>query len=194
MNAPFVLITSVAKLVTLGLLRLTAKFPYYRVVLTTRGLDALNIPAALFVSNIPDGIWQYVIQMKLKIWDGEWSGAAISMANSIQSMLIERIERAKAKDTDAWDYLIESLDENWTKIVNKPLTKWQLGDLQFILRKLGEIKQSTFEDLLISELITMRNKVHPPEEGIRANPFLPKDVALMDLYLDILLQMWYGPQ
>jgi hypothetical protein len=188
------LIISISKLITLGLLSTPSKFPYYRVFLTTRGLDALNAPAALFISNVPSGIWEYVFQMKLNLSDGEWSGAAISMANSLQSMLIHRIEEKQSSEMKAWNDFIESLDEKWDNIVKKPLGKWQLGDLHFALRRLGEVKQTTFEDLLIAELISMRNKVHPPEEGVRAHPFLPKDAALMDMYLDILLQMWYGPQ
>lgn len=188
------LISSLVKLITLGLLSPPSKFPYYRVFLTTRGLDSLNAPAALFVSNVPNEIWQYVFQMKLKLWKSEWSGAAISMANSIQSMLIHRIEEVKSSDIERWNKFVESRDEKWKDIVKKPLIKWQLGDLHFALRKLGEVKQTTFQDYLIGDLISMRNKVHPPEEGIRVHPFLPKDAALMDMYMDILLQMWYGPR
>jgi len=186
------LVTSVTKLITLGLLSPPSKFPLYRVFLTTRGLDALNAPASLFVSNMPEEVWQYVFQMKLSMWNGEWSGAAISMANSLQLMLIRRIEDVKSKDIEAWDSIIESLDDKWKEIVKKALIKWQLGDLLYILRQLGEVRQETFPYYLISELISMRNKVHPPEEGIKPHPFLPRDIALMDLYLDILLQIWYG--
>ncbi len=188
------LVTSIVKLITLGLLSIPSKFPYYRVFLTTRGLDAMNTPAALFVSNIPDGIWQYMLQMKLKLSDGEWSGAAISMANSVQSMLIHRIEEVKTEENEVWEDTIQSLNEKWKGIVEKPLIKWQIGDLLHILRQVGKIKQTSFEDHLISELISMRNKVHPPDEGIRPYPFSPRDASLMDLYMDILIQMWYGPQ
>ncbi|MFW9889155.1 MAG: hypothetical protein ACFFER_13300 [Candidatus Thorarchaeota archaeon] len=176
---------SLAKLMTLGLISEPSGFPYYTTALTSRGLDALNAPGALFVSNIPDGIWQYVFKLKSSLTQKDWSGAGLSMGNAMQMMLVHRLKKAQANNPEKWN----ELRENYS---GKPLMDWSLGHLHGAIRSIHSVNQGTFEDFLIGELIKLRNRVHPPEEAIQPDPFLPKEAAIMDLYLDILLQLWYG--
>jgi hypothetical protein len=185
---------SITKLIFMGLVTEPTKFPYYRVFITARGLDALNTPGTLFVSDIPTGIWQYVYQMKSKIWQKEWSGAAIAMGNALQMMLVHMIELAKENNPPRWSQVLEEYSKASEKYKRRPLMEWALGDLKGALRKMEIIRKQTFEDMIIGELIALRNKVHPPDQGIRPHPFLPREAAMMDLYLDIILQLWFGPQ
>ena len=139
------LVGALAKLLCLGLVRPPDRFPFYRMFLTTRGLDAINVPAVLFVSNLPIRVWEYVIQLKTELSAGNWTAEAISMANALQIMLAERLEETvKSRPLD-WE-------KTKTRFPKKAFTDWVLGDVLGALRSMDAIAVDSFEDKMLSEL------------------------------------------
>ncbi len=172
-----------AKLVILGFLATPKKWYSSRVFLTARALDALNAPASLFVTNIPDDVWQHVFRMKISIREEGWDAAAVHMAGALELMLMKRINEVREGNNEKWAEMIKKNPR-----LENPLG---LGKQLAALRSMRDIENNSFEDLLIGELVEMRNRIHP-REGVDITAFGAEDARKMDLYLDILLQSWYG--
>lgn len=179
------------KLTVLGLVYPPRNPPLWRIFLTSRGLDALNTPASLFVSHVPDTVWQYVFQMKVKLLEENWPGAAIAMSCALENMLLYELNSAIETKPVLWGQVKEDRKKRGKNM--KPVEKQTIGELRRSLIDMGELVEKTVEDVLVLELNKVRKRIHPPKESTTASPFGPREATRADLYLDIILQSWYGP-
>ncbi len=183
-------LSEVSKLLILGLVYEPTGFPYFRVYLTPRGLDAVNLPPSLFVSNIQDNVWQHILRGKLAFNHGRWSEAAVAMASALAADMGGIIELEKNLKREEWE---EVLAENADLTQAEASSKWHLGIQAKALRLLGFIKTNSFEDKLVSDFISLRNRVHPNTSDM-GQTFGSKEASRMDLCLDLIMHFWHGPQ
>lgn len=155
------------------------------VFLTSAGLDALQTPAALFVSRIPDEIWKYTFQSKVELWAENWYGAIIEGGKALEAILHDRVAFVRLKHPRRWGQVR-------TSVSSVPIEKWSAGKLLQGLREFGYIRERSFEDLLIGDMVRLRNRIH--RRGGDTAPLSPGDASRFDMYLGILLRIWYGPQ
>lgn len=173
---------SLAKLNLLGLAILSEKEK--KLYLTSLGMDALNTPSTLFATRIPEEIWNYVFQVKVSLWQQEWSAVVVETGKALEAILKERLADASFKTELDWDKIKAELSP-------KDVSKWGAGHLLGALRKLGFVRVNSFEDYLASELVKLRNLVHDKKEG---HVFTPGEADRCDIYLGLLLRAWYGPR
>lgn len=144
--------SKLAKLVMLGFVAIPNKRYRSRLYLTARALDALNAPASLFITNIPDDVWQHVFRMKLNLRKGEWDAVAVHMAAALELMLLKRVNDVKNRNQQKW---VEMVNRN--PRLENPLG---LGKQLAALRSVGNIEKNSFEDLLVGDLVEIRNEIH----------------------------------
>lgn len=171
-----------AKLQLLGLVYISEDEG--NVLLTSAGLDALQTPAALFVSRVPDEIWKYTFQSKIELWAENWYGAIIEGGKALEAILHDRIAVVKEKHPRRWGQIR-------TSVSSVPIRKWSAGKLLQGLRDFGYIRERSFEDMLIGDLVRLRNRIH---RGGDTTPISPGEASRFDMYLGILLRIWYGPK
>lgn len=170
----------ISKLVLLGLLSIIENKG--QMYLTTAGMDALNTPAALFVSRIPETVWNHVFQQKTSLWREDWGNVVIETAKALEAAMHHKLDIVKQGMSDKWD-------EARKGFPSKPLEKWSAGSLLGMLRKLDLVKPNSLEDHLAGELVKIRNKVHHDDEDY---VFGPSDADKCDVYLALLLRSWFG--
>jgi hypothetical protein len=174
-----------AKLALLGLVSVQRTRVSGRIYLTSRGLDALNAPATLFISNIPSGIWEYIFRMKLNIIEENWDGVVISMSQALELILNDRLDEAKRNSPEKWR-------EVTTKTPKFEDTKLGIGTLIGALCAMAVFEHGSFEERLLNDLNELRNKIHPQTDDTETQPFRANIAARIDLYFDIILQRWYN--
>lgn len=169
------------KLRVLGLIRLDKDDD---LVLTSRGLDARNMPPVLFSSNVPTNIWLQMVQLRKSLLQQEWTGMGVALSRILELILRDRIGPAIHLDSDRWETLK-------SKYKSGQLDQLTAGQLQEVALAMGVLRQSSFENWLVTELIGMRKQeIHPKEEAV-AKSSTRKDAALVNLYLEILIQILY---
>ncbi len=169
-----------AKLHLLGLVIVSKE--HRLITLTSLGLEAINIPAVLFVSKIPQNIWGYVFQQKIALSQEKWGVVVVETAKAIEAILKDKLTEMIDEDSTAWDEIKEGLPK-------REIEKWPAGNLLEGLKKGGQVKANSFEDYLVLELIKMRNLIHDKKE---THTFGPNDADKCDIYLNLILRLWYG--
>lgn len=174
-----------AKLSLLGLVSVPKKRFQTRIYLTVRGLDALNAPATLFISNIPSGIWEYIFKMKMNIIEEKWDGVAISMSQALELMLKKRLDEARTNSPEKWDQEV-------AKTPKFAGTELGIGVLIGALCAMEVFERGSFEERLLDDLNELRKKIHPQADDTETQPYRANLAARIDLYFDIILQRWYS--
>jgi hypothetical protein len=173
----------VANLDQLGLVSLSQQSK--RVFLTSAGLDALGMPAALFVSHIPDGVFEYVRREKVKLRTGQWDGVVMETARALEAALTQRLKEEKERFPRRWPQIAEVYPQMEDSFDQVPA-----GDLRGALERLGILKPASLEDALIRELLKIRKQIHPKGQRI---DFGPLQAERCDMFLGVFLRLWYGP-
>ncbi len=153
-----------------------------RLYLTSAGLDAVNMPASLFVSSIPETIWNLVLKQKRHLSQEDWGGIVVATAQALEAAMQNLLERSIKSNPDEWDEISQTMP-------NRPIEKWSAGVLLGALRKLGIVKQHSLEDHLAGELIKIRNRIHSKQGE---DMFGPSDADKCDIYMGLLLRSWFG--
>ena len=153
-----------------------------RITLTTLGMEALNTPAVLFVSKIPQKIWDYVFKQKIALSQEKWGIAVAETAKTIEAVMKEKVTEMKNNDQSAWDEIKKGLPK-------KEISEWTAGSLLDGLIRGGIVEKNGFEYFLIHELKELRDLIHDKEKNY---PFGPSDGDKCDIYLNLLLRLWYG--
>lgn len=170
----------ISKLILLGLL-----FHYdddKRLYLTSAGLDAVNTPPSLFISSIPETVWNLVLKQKRSLLQEDWGGIVVATSQALEAAMRNLIEKSIKSKPDEWEEISQIAH-------GRPLEKWPAGNLLHGLRRLGVVKQHSLEDYLTGELIKIRNRIHHNEgEGA----FSASDADKCDIYLGLLLRSWFG--
>ncbi len=155
------------------------------IFLTSTGLDALQTPAALFVSRVPDEIWKYTFQSKVELWAENWYGSIIEGGKALEAILHDRVAFVKEKHPRRWGQIR-------TSVSTVPIEKWSAGKLLQGLREFGYVRERSFEDHLIGDMVKLRNRIH--RRGGDTAPISPGEASRFDMCLGILLRIYYGPQ
>ncbi|MEM2142839.1 MAG: hypothetical protein QXS20_00290 [Candidatus Thorarchaeota archaeon] len=171
-----------AKLRMLGLIMISEKWG--KVFLTSAGIDALNTPAIMYTTRIPDQVWNYVFSEKVHLWNQEWGEVVISATRALEAAMKERVRVSVSARPELEQEIMEMA-------AGKPVETWSAGNLLGALRKIGVVRSSSLEDVLAGEIIKTRNLVH--DKG-REYTFGPGDADRCDTCLSILLRSWYGPR
>ncbi len=169
----------IAKLAVLGLLSLNESDR--RIYLTSVGMDAVNIPASLFVSRIPEDVWNYMFNAKTSLWQEEWGNIVVETSKGLEASMKQILKTLISDPKSNWESVRK-------KFSAKPIDEWGAGSLLGALRELGFVRKNSFEDHLAGELVKLRNRVHAKDNS----SFGPDDADKCDIYLSLLMRSWYG--
>ncbi|MHA1247532.1 MAG: hypothetical protein ACTSPE_09420 [Candidatus Thorarchaeota archaeon] len=169
------------KLVALGLV--TPHKEMKRVYLTSAGMDAVNTPAALFVSHIPGRVWNHVFQAKMSLLQEKWGNVVVETAKALEASMRELLASSIEREPEKWGDVRKRMS-------SKAVERWTAGTLLGALRAMGAVKPRSLEDFLAGELVKTRNRVHAEGEMAFGAP----DAEKCDIYLSLLIRSWFGPR
>ncbi|MCF2138281.1 MAG: hypothetical protein K9W43_13700 [Candidatus Thorarchaeota archaeon] len=170
----------ISKLILLGLLVLYDDDK--QLYLTSAGLDAVNTPPTLFISSIPESVWNTILKQKRCLYREDWGGTVVATSQALEAAMRNLLDKAIESKPDQF----EEVSKN---ISGKPLDRWSAGNLLGALRKLEVVRAHSLEDFLAGELIKIRNRIHQKED---AKSFTSSDADKCDIYIGLLLRAWFG--
>ncbi len=169
----------VSKLILLGLL--APERDEVRLYLTSAGMDALNTPAALFITNLPETVWNHVFQAKTSLWQEQWANVVVETSKAFEAAMKRLLESVVAERPDEWEAIRK-------RFGSKGIDRLTAGQLLGALRAFGVVDRNSFEDYLAGELVKLRNRVHAKD----VPSFGPAEAERCDIYSSLLLRSWFG--
>jgi hypothetical protein len=149
-----------------------------KILLTSLGVDALNLPPSVLSAKIPPEISKRMAEIEQAFQNEEYDKVINSSTKLLETLLRERLETR----------LGETLQDSWTKLKLVDYERASLGTLKDACNRLGVLKMNSIGDHLISTILQLRVPLSHEKREIKS----PADIASMAVRLvESFLRNWY---
>jgi len=169
------LLSRLARLRGLGFLAL---YPPRRILLTSPGVDALNLPPSVLSARIPAEFGRRIAEIKLAFRNGNFDEVTNKATKLLEAVLRRKLEE-KFRGT---------IRNIWPNLKLGSYDRASLGTLKEACLKLKVLKRNGIVDHILSTLLKLRVPItHEKETHISE-----QDVALQTIRLiEVFVRQWY---
>ena len=170
-----VLLSRLARLRTLGFLELQ---PPRKILLTSRGVDALNLPPSVLSAKVPPEVGKRLAEIRLAFRDENYDEVTNKSTKLIEAILRKRLE----------EKFSGSLQDVWPNLKLIAYNRASLGTLKEACLKLKVFKKNGLTDHILSTILTLRVPMSHEKEGIAS----PSNIALLTIQqVETFVREWY---
>ena len=174
-NSLDMLLSRLARLRTLGFLTLQ---PPRKILLTSLGVDAINLPPSVLSAKIPPEIDKRIAKIKSALKEEDYDGVTNKSTKLLEALLREKLE-SKFKG---------SLEDVWPNLKLEPYDRASLGTLKEGCIRLNIFKENSVVGHLISTMLQLRVPMSHEKEEIKS----PSDIAILTVELiEAFVRNWY---
>jgi hypothetical protein len=149
-----------------------------KILLTSRGVDALNLPPSVLPAKIPHEIGERMAEIELAFRNEEYDKVINASTKLLEALLRDRLETR----------LKERLSGNWSKLKLMDYERASLGVLKDACIRLKVLKKNSVSDHLISTILQLRIPVSHEKREMKS----PADIASLTVRLmEAFLRDWY---
>lgn len=169
------LLSRLARLRILGFLMLQ---PPRKILLTSHGVDALNLPPSVLSAKVPPEVDKRIAEIKSAFREENYDEVTNKSTKLLEALLRERLE-AKFKGT---------LQDIWDNLNLGAYDRASLGILKEACLRLKVFKKNSIADHLISTILQLRIPMSHEKEGLKS----PSHISLLTVRLiEAFLRDWY---
>jgi len=169
------LLSRLARLRTLGFLTLQ---PPRKILLTSLGLDALNLPPAILSAKVPPEVGRRIAEIKLAFRDENYDEVTNKSTRLIEAILKKRLE----------EKFSGTFQDVWPNLNLGQYNRASLGTLKEACLKLKIFKKNELADHMLSIILKLRVPMSHEKEVIPS----PPNVAMLTVQLvEAFVREWY---
>jgi len=173
------LLSRIGKLHALGYLKASRN----RITLSAEGLDLLELPQLMFLSNVPPGIARKAVDMRFALIEGNFNGVVDAANKIFESILREAFEKKFLGNYQSeWDGLQSR------GVVRNDYENANLGQLSAAAKGTGVLKEGSLHDNLLKAF----SRIRVPQKHEKGEPQLEEADACsaMDI-VNVFVRYWY---
>jgi len=169
------LLSRLARLRTLGFLKLQ---PPRKVLLTSLGVDALNLPPGVLSARVPPEIGGRLAEIRLAFRDENYDEVTNKSTRLIEAILRKKLE----------EKFLGTFQDVWPNLNLGPYDRASLGTLKEACLKLKVFKKNGLTDHILSTILKLRVPMSHEKEGIAS----PPNIGFLTVHLlEAFVREWY---
>lgn len=169
------LLSRLARLRTLGFLKLQ---PPKKILLTSLGVDALNLPPGVLSAKVPPEVGGRLAEIRLAFRDENYDEVSNKSTKLIEAILRKRLE----------EKFSGTFQDVWPNLNLGPYKRASLGTLKEACSKLKVFKKNGLADHILSTILKLRVPMSHEKEGITS----PANIASLTVHLiEAFVREWY---
>lgn len=169
------LLSRLARLRTLGFLTVR---PPRKILLTSLGLDALNLPPGILSAKVPPEVGKRIAEIKLAFRNENYDEVTNKSTKLIEAILRKRLE----------EKFSGTFQDVWPNLNLEPYSRASLGTLKEACLRLKIFKKNGLADHMLSIILKLRVPMSHEKEVITS----PPNVALLTVQLvEAFVREWY---
>jgi len=169
------LLSRLARLRTLGFIELQ---PPRKILLTSLGVDAINLPPSVLPARVPSEIGERIAEIRLAFQNEDWDEVTNKSTKLLETILRKRLEEKFPK----------TLYDAWSDLNMKPYGRASLGTLKTACVRLKVLKRNGSADHILSTILKLRVPMSHEKEGKTK----PSNIASLTVKLvEAFVRAWY---
>jgi hypothetical protein len=149
-----------------------------KILVTSLGIDALNLPPSVLSAKVPHEISKRMAEIRLAFQNEEYDKVTNASTKLLEALLRNRLETR----------LKEGLRDSWSRLNLVEYERASLGVLKDACVRLKVLKKNSVSDHLISTILQLRIPVSHEKREIKS----PADIASLTVRLmEAFLRDWY---
>lgn len=169
------LLSRLARLKMLGFLTVQ---PPRKILLTSLGVDALNIPPSALAAKVPPNISMRMAEIRLAFQQEDYHEVTNKSTKLLEAILREGLE----------DKFRGTVQNVWPNLKLEPYDRASLGTLREACLRLSVLEKNSIEDHLLSIILKLRVPMTHEKEEVTS----PSSVAFLTVNLvEAFIRDWY---
>lgn len=169
------LLSRLARLRTLGFIELQ---PPRKILLTSLGVDAINLPPSVLPARVPSEIGERIAEIRLAFQNEDWDEVTNKSTKLLETILRKRLE----------EKFSGTLSDVWPNLSMGPYDRASLGTLKGACVKLKVFRRDGVADHILSIILKLRVPISHEKKGKTS----PSNIASLTVKLvEAFVRAWY---